>query len=320
SHSAQRHSLPRLPAKRALATQGLDAVPDAADAVADAPAVRLEFLLTGAARADSAAESGELGAASGQAWQQIIQMRKFHLKLAFPAARVSREDVEDQLGTINHPAMRRAFDVALLNRAEVEVKDHERGLAQSCFGFELSELSPPDHCGRIELLAHLEDGGRHFRAGAARQLCELGQRFAFHLTRRERRPARRPFYADADQEHAFAGIGRSSGLHPWEALRKAKEDRSATTSLPGARVRRRGARRSGRPHFIHRGLYALGGLRASRKPLDPLREVPLDVLENCLGRFGLIAEALEPPDNRLLAKPGALPLGVWAPVLLGGVR
>src|ERR1700676_1264431 len=90
-------------------------------AVAYAPAVGLEFLFAGASRADTAAQTREFFASAGQPGKQIIQLREFHLKLAFTGARMARENVEDQLRAINHAAAHAFFKIAKLPGSQIVI-------------------------------------------------------------------------------------------------------------------------------------------------------------------------------------------------------
>ncbi len=103
--------LPLLAANPADILQLLLHVPDAA---VDFAAIGFQLGLAGAAGADAAAELRHLDAASRKPRQQVLQLRQFDLELAFAGAGVAREDVEDELGSIDHPHVELAFQVALL--------------------------------------------------------------------------------------------------------------------------------------------------------------------------------------------------------------
>src|SRR5262245_40329850 len=72
------------------------------DAVSNPASVCFQFRFTGASRADSSAKARQLRALSGESRQQIPQLRQLHLNLSLPAVCPSSEDIEDQLGTVDH--------------------------------------------------------------------------------------------------------------------------------------------------------------------------------------------------------------------------
>src|SRR5208282_2139284 len=109
------HSLPRLAARSSLAANGFDRLLDFSDAVANASAVSFKLLLARSARPNSAAEARKLFATSGQTREQVVQLREFHLELAFPRAGVAGEDVEDQLSAVDDAAADSLFHVAKLH-------------------------------------------------------------------------------------------------------------------------------------------------------------------------------------------------------------
>jgi len=55
----------------------------------------------------------------------MLQLRKFDLQLALGAAGSLPEDIEDQFGAIEHSNLPQALKVALLNRRDFMVKEHE---------------------------------------------------------------------------------------------------------------------------------------------------------------------------------------------------
>ena len=100
----QRHRLPLAAMQRASGAHVFQILFDFLDAAVDAAAVGFELRLTGAARADAAAQPGHLDAPAGQARQQVVQLRELHLQAAFPGARAAGENVEDQLRAIDDAA------------------------------------------------------------------------------------------------------------------------------------------------------------------------------------------------------------------------
>ena len=171
----ERHRLPRAAARGALLAHCFDGVLDFSHAIANAPAVGFKFLLARSARADAAAKPRKFFAASGQPRQQIIELRKLHLELAFAGARVRGEDIENQLGAVDHAAARALFHVAKLHGREIVVHDHQRHVARMRFGANFLELAAPHQRCWIERIAHLQERSCDMRARAVSQLLEFGQ-------------------------------------------------------------------------------------------------------------------------------------------------
>jgi hypothetical protein len=205
--------LPGFAPQRPLFADGLNRTGNLSDAIANAPAVRFEFLLARTPRSDSAAEAGEILAAAREARQKVIQLGKLDLQLTFAAARVPRENIEDQLGSVNHMAVRALFEVAQLSGRQVSVKNNERRLVQARFDFDFLDLAPSNEGGRINLVAHLKNGSRHLRARAARKLRQFAERSALRFSRVNPGDVRRALQAHTYQQCALVAICRSCALH-----------------------------------------------------------------------------------------------------------
>src|SRR5262249_19480528 len=184
------HGIPCLPAQRTLPANLFDPGLDLAHAVSNPAPVRLEFLFARAPYPDATrstaypansasaaltAETGHRRTLSGQPRQQIIELRQFHLQLSFPAARMPRENVENELRPIDDAACGGRFDIALLHGREITVEDDQRSTVRRGLRSNLIEFAAPDECRRIGLLANLEHCARDFRACASRQFDQLGE-------------------------------------------------------------------------------------------------------------------------------------------------
>ena len=53
-----------------------------------------------------------------------MQLRELNLQPAFATARALREDIEDQLGAIEHFARKKIFEVPALGRRKFVVENH----------------------------------------------------------------------------------------------------------------------------------------------------------------------------------------------------
>src|SRR5262249_24286517 len=137
----------------------IDASFDLAHSVANAPAVRLQFLFARATNTDAprpsagsacpssaalAAKARHRSALSCQPRQHIVSLRQFPLQLAFTAALVPRKDVENQLRPVDHSPLGGLFDVALLHRAEVAVENNQSRLVRRRLRADFFELAAAD--------------------------------------------------------------------------------------------------------------------------------------------------------------------------------
>ena len=163
---------------------------DLADAVANPAAVGFKFLFAGTAHADAscsaarstgataaalAAETRHRRSLSRQTGQHVIQLRQFHLQLAFAAPRMTGENIQNQLRAVDHPAFRGFLDVSLLHGREVAVEDDERRFVRRGFGANFIQLAAADERGGIRGIAHLKDGSGDLRARATRQFNEFSK-------------------------------------------------------------------------------------------------------------------------------------------------
>ena len=95
-----------------------EAVVEILDALAEQAAVGLELGFTGSAQADTAFLPLEVSPAAHQPRRQVLELRQLHLQLALEGLRTLREDIQYQSGTIEHPALQFAFEIALLRRRQ----------------------------------------------------------------------------------------------------------------------------------------------------------------------------------------------------------
>ena len=95
------------------------------DACPCQPAVGLELGLARAPRPHSAPEPLEVLPHPAHAREVVLELRELDLELALGAARVLREDVEDQLRAIDDARLQRVLERALLRRAELVVDEED---------------------------------------------------------------------------------------------------------------------------------------------------------------------------------------------------
>ena len=88
-----------------------------------------------------------------------------------------RENVEDELGAVDHPGVDQLFDVALLRSGEVVIEQEQIGGDRGRGAGNLFQLSASDQRGWVGTVAVLQKFADNFRAGADRQRTQFVQRF-----------------------------------------------------------------------------------------------------------------------------------------------
>ena len=168
-------AMPLLPPRRALLLEILQLPLQDGDAVPRQPAVGLELRLTRAARADPAAEPLEVLPHAAHARQVVFELRELDLQLAFGARRVLREDVEDQLGAVDHARVERVLEESLLCRVELVVDEQALGAGFLVALLQLLELALADVRPLRRAGAVLDDLADRLDARRPGELLDLGQ-------------------------------------------------------------------------------------------------------------------------------------------------
>src|SRR5256885_6029463 len=99
---------------RARFSNGFQLALESRNPFLDTTPVDFQLRFTRAARADAAGLARQVIPHSRQARQQILQLRQLNLQTAFAAARALREDVENELGSIDYLAREQSFQIASL--------------------------------------------------------------------------------------------------------------------------------------------------------------------------------------------------------------
>src|SRR5262245_18562079 len=92
------------------------------------PAVDFQLRFTRAACADPASLARQVMPHPSEARQKILQLSELDLQSAFSAACPLREDVEDQLRSVEHLARKQVFQVPSLRWRKFIIKNHRRYL------------------------------------------------------------------------------------------------------------------------------------------------------------------------------------------------
>ncbi|MNF58916.1 hypothetical protein D3C84_404930 [compost metagenome] len=112
----------------ALAADLLQALLDLANAHTQQAAVGFQLGFTRATQTDTALLALKVGPAAHQARAHVIELGQFDLQLAFMGTGALGEDIEDQTGTVEHPTLEGALEVALLAGCEGVIEDDQFGL------------------------------------------------------------------------------------------------------------------------------------------------------------------------------------------------
>src|SRR5262249_31670451 len=210
------HALATVAVKLAGALDLLQIVLDAGDAFLDQPAVGFKLTLARAAEeAEAAALAFEMGPGAHQAALLVGQVRVLALEGAGARMRAASKDFEDQAGAVDHLRAPGLLEIALLDRRERAVHDHNPGFVGLDEAGDLLDLALAD-IGRGPNVADRHDARRHHRkidgAGEPDRLIKLGLGRAHGERRVHSRSARRapaPMRLDYDRTpaaRAFLGL------------------------------------------------------------------------------------------------------------------
>ena len=122
------------------------------------------------------------------------------MNLSVAALGALREDVEDQLGAVEHLQLGRFGDGVELSRCQIAIEDDQLGAVLQTAQIELLELAAADQRARVQLLAALQNRVEDGHSGRARELLQLFERFLRRLTCAGRHP---------DQHRPILAAGRS---------------------------------------------------------------------------------------------------------------
>ena len=144
------------------------------DAVVDAPLVDLQPGLARAAGADAAGEARQGVVAGGQLGQHVFQLGHLDLQLALAGAGAAGEDVEDELGAVDHPQIGVVGDRADLRGAQFLIEQEQVGAEAQTHEHDLHQLAATEDEAGVDVLAPLDHLGDHLHSGGAGQLDQLG--------------------------------------------------------------------------------------------------------------------------------------------------
>ena len=141
----------------------------------DQPAVFLELFFTRATDANTPLVPGEVGPHALQPGHRILKLGQLNLEMGFMGAGVGREDVEDDLGTVDDFDIECALEISRLRWPEVVVEDDDVRLVSQDHLVQLLDLARPDVGGDVDLLPllkHRADDLQASRPGQAANFVE----------------------------------------------------------------------------------------------------------------------------------------------------
>ena len=161
----------------ALGAHPFQFLAESGDAVVDAPPVDLQPGLARAAGADTAGEARQGVVTGGQLGQHVLELGHFDLQLALAGAGPAGEDIEDQLGAVDHPQVGVIGDRADLRRAQFLVEEEQVGAQPQAQEHDLHQLAAAEDEAGVDVLAPLDHLGDHLHPGGTGQLDQLGHGF-----------------------------------------------------------------------------------------------------------------------------------------------
>ena len=141
----------------------------------DQPAVFLELLLARPAHADAALVARQVSPHPLQPRHRVLELGELDLEMSLVGLGVSGEDVENHLGPIDDLDLEDPLQVSRLGRSQVVIEDDDVGFVSLDQFLELFDLARTDVGGDVDLLAFLQHGGHHMKAGRLGQPANLVQ-------------------------------------------------------------------------------------------------------------------------------------------------
>src|SRR6266498_177691 len=112
---------------------------------------------------------------ASHARQVVLELRELHLELSFGADRMLREDVEDQLGAIDHTRLERVLERPLLGGLELVVDEQHLGAGLPVRALQLLELALAEVCAPLRAGSVLDQRPDRLDERGSRELPQLGQ-------------------------------------------------------------------------------------------------------------------------------------------------
>jgi hypothetical protein len=166
----------------ALRPDLLDLSVEVSHPLADSPPLNLDLLLAKTPASPHPTSTptnlSVICVCADESGQKVMEACGLDLQAAFMSARVLGEDLQDDLGAVEHPRLQLQLEVALLSRAQVLIADDKVELAFHLHGAQSFHLAHADEMGGIDLGATLEIRTDDFRSRCAREIGQLSHLFA----------------------------------------------------------------------------------------------------------------------------------------------
>jgi len=104
----------------------------------------------------------------------MLHLRQFHLQLALVRAGAAGENVENQPGTVEHPAFQTPFEIAFLAGRQIMIEDDQFGARSLGRGGSFIDLAAADIQPGIRTITAAAEHSHHFRTRGTGQLEEFG--------------------------------------------------------------------------------------------------------------------------------------------------
>ena len=145
------------------------------DPVRHQPAVFFELLFAGPAHADAALVTRQVGPHPLEPGHRVFELGQLDLEVGLVRPGMGGEDVEDDLGAVDHLDAELLLEVPRLRRAQVVVEDDEVGLVGLDQLLELLDLARADVGGDVDVLPLLQHAADHDETGRLGQTADLVQ-------------------------------------------------------------------------------------------------------------------------------------------------
>lgn len=165
--------MPSLAQLRPTPAHDVECTPQRPDTPTNPAAVGLELRLARSPGTDTAAQPRQGHTGANQPRQQILELRQLDLQLTFPRPGTRGKNVQDELRPVEYPAVKHAFEVAQLCRAQLVVEDHEIYHGLVARERQRLHLAPTKQQSRVRPPSLLQHPQHDCHAGRGRQTAQF---------------------------------------------------------------------------------------------------------------------------------------------------
>jgi Na+:H+ antiporter len=154
------------------------------NAYADTAPIRFEFRFSGTTRSDAAAKTRQRDAGAHQPRKQVFELRKLDLPLPFSRSGAPRENVKDQLRSIEDLALEPLFELAKLRRCQLVVENDNVNVCLGARRCQSGDFTAAEKGSGIRLRSLLKHSQHDCGAGGIGETRQFVERvFRFDTTR-----------------------------------------------------------------------------------------------------------------------------------------